>query len=159
MSRETRDSDYRPKRKILQKRRTPRRSRQLDSVKYSEYETESNTGSSSIISGEHTLVEDQVDSNSWTPDTFKKKVEETEEQYSDLAQQCRQQQSMAKQTESGIEKLLQMMMQMRQEDKIRDEQREKERLDREKRKEERWEREHREQREKTRRKKLDCYSS
>ena len=64
MSRETRDSDYRPKRKILLKR-TPRRSRQVDSVNYSEYETESDTGSSAIISeGEYTLVEDQVDSNS-----------------------------------------------------------------------------------------------
>ena len=53
---------------------------------------------------------------------------------------------MSKQTESGIEKSFQMMMQMRQEDKIRDEQREKERLDREERKEERWERERREKR-------------
>ena len=42
---------------------------------------------------------------------------------------------MSKQTESGMEKIFQLMMQMRQEDKVREDQREKERFDREERRE------------------------
>ena len=141
MSKETRDSDYRPKRKTLQKR-TPRTSRQVDSINYTEYETESDTGSSAIISeGENTVIEYQSDSNSevleslWTLGTFKTKVEEAEETIIDLAQQCMEQQKMAKQTESGMEKMFQLIMQMRQEYKVREDKREKERLDREERRE------------------------
>ena len=55
MSRETRDSDYRPKRKTLPKR-TPRRSMQVDSINYAEYETESDTGSSALLVKETILL-------------------------------------------------------------------------------------------------------
>ena len=47
MSREQKDSDYKPKLRVLQRRRTPRRSRQTEAVDYSECELDSDTDSES----------------------------------------------------------------------------------------------------------------
>ena len=56
--------EYRPKQRVVQPRRTPRKSRQLESVDYSEFELESDTESESIFSeGDRTVVEEPIEVN------------------------------------------------------------------------------------------------
>ena len=142
MSRENKDRDYRPGQKILQERRTHRRSRQVESVDYSECELESDTEVVSIISeGNRTLVDVQLEVKSetlesaWTPGTFSSHIDQVGEQRRRLSHHVRQQQSMAQQQESGMEKMFQVFLQMRQEDKDREDRRERERIDRDERRE------------------------
>ena len=137
MSRENKDRDYRPMQKILQGRRTPRRSRQVESVDYSECELKSDTEGESIISeGNRTLIDVQLEVKSeglesaWIPGSFNSQIDRVGEQCRRLSHQVRQQQSMAQQQESGMDKMFQMFLQMRQEDKDREDRRERERMER-----------------------------
>jgi len=134
MSRDSKDRDYRPRQKILQERRTPRKSRQVESVDYSEWELESDTDGESIIGeGNRTIVDAQLEVKSlesaWTPGTFSSQIDQVGEQCRRLSHQVRQQQSMAQQQESGMEKMFQMLLQFRQEDKDREDRRERERME------------------------------
>ena len=107
----------------MQQRRTPGRSRpQVDSINYTDCESE--TESSAVLSdGEIDFSTDTTDytlETLWTPGTFKTKVEVAEGAITDIAKPYREQHGMAKQTESGIEKMMQMFLQMRQDDKDRE---------------------------------------
>ena len=70
MSRETGDRDYRPKRKMVQQRRTPGRSRpQVDLINYTDCESE--TESSAVLSdAEHTVVDFPTDTTDYTLETL-----------------------------------------------------------------------------------------
>ena len=149
MSRESKDRDYKPKRKVVAKRRTPGRSRpQAESIRYRDYESE---GSSVVGVTHRQEVDSDIDHfsdsvdhfsdsadptqvNTYNPFPITKSVEGT---LTEFFERCKEFE-MAKQAEKvSVDKLLELIMQMRQEDKIREEQREKERLDREDRREER----------------------
>ena len=99
MSRGSMDSEYRPKQRVVQPRRTPRRSRQHESVDYSEFELESDTESESIFSEwDRTVVEEPIEVNRevlealWTPGTLSSHIDQVGQQYRRLSNQFREQQ-------------------------------------------------------------------
>jgi len=144
MSRETRDREYKPKRKIVQQRRTPGRSRQqVQSIKYADSDSDSEATSAV---GYHSDITDDKPVHTWTPGTFQRRGEVAEQVVTGLFQQSREY-HMAKQTEGSMENMMQMFLQMRQEDKIREDKREEQRLERELEKEEKRLREEREREE------------
>ena len=128
MSREQKDSDYKPKLRVLQRRRTPRKLRQTEAVDYSECEMESDIESESrfsegntTIEGEQLEIKGETLETLWAPSTFSRKAEEVQKQCSELTQQ----ETMAKKIEqSGMDRILVLFMQMRKDDRERDERRE-----------------------------------
>ena len=120
MSREKRDRDYRPTQKIQGHRpRTPSRTRRVDAVDYSVYQIDSEGEGESTVSEETTLCEFDIkrEESDGTPSAFGRHTE-----------QLKNQRTMAQQQEGGMDKIFQMFMQMRTEDKEREERKEKERL-------------------------------
>ena len=109
--------------------RTTKRSRRVESVDYSECEIGSETEGESVGSeGNTTLLEWEIkkedSERAWTPITFSRHTEQIGQQCRRLSEQIKQQKTMAKQQEGGIERIFQMFLQMRTEDKEREERRE-----------------------------------
>ena len=80
MSTETKDRDYKPTQKVSQRQRqtTPKRSRQVESVNYSECEIGSEMEGESVGSEGNTIlleweIKKENSERAWTPITFSRK--------------------------------------------------------------------------------------
>ena len=120
MSRETDDREYRPKRRVNPKRRTPGRTRQVEYHSSSEHNSE---GASNILEGcgeqeelkVEYLSEDTISVDTWTTRTTRRKFKEVGAAFEEIAQI--QKRRMAKQPESAsIDRMMQMFLQMMQDD-------------------------------------------
>ena len=103
MSKGTQDKDYKPKHRIITKRRTPGRNRQkVEPIEYLGYESEGSLGDISVHLGFDTLEEQAKQG----------------EQYLEYVRGEIDRQDMAKQTEkSSMDKMLEMFMRMRKDDR------------------------------------------
>ena len=118
MSRETGDRDYRPKRRIVAKRRTPGRSRlQVESSKYLECDSE---GLSTVVEGDSQETDRVLDYHSddtdkkpvdiWTPRTIRERTEAAEGYITEIMEHCNEY-DMAKQTEkSNVDRMFEIFM-------------------------------------------------
>ena len=129
------DKEYKPKVHVKQSRMTPARTRQQESVDYSEckQDSESETVTSEgTLEGERELGEDNdLDIEQlWTLGTLTSRLTEVGQQDKSLSEQTRQTDSMAQKSEqSSMEKMMEMFLQMRQEEQTREARREQDRLE------------------------------
>ena len=137
MSRRREDKDYKPKIRIPQSQRTPGRTKQRESVDYSEQEQDSESDTTySESSG--TVVEELPEFREaleelWTPVTLSNKISQVGEQYKRMTEQARETSMANKSDLSGMEKMMQMFLQMKRDDQMREQKREEDRLEREER--------------------------
>ena len=153
MSRREQDWEYIPKATTVKPSKSFRRTRQVQPVDYSEAELDLETESEITLSNSSRIEEDspvkretQLDrEDSWelsdlgTPGTLTSQAQKVGDQLTRITERTRQRE-MAQQSEmAGMEKILEMMMKMRQEDKREqretEQKNERERLKREERKE------------------------
>ena len=141
----------------MQSSRTPRRSRQIEAVDYSECERDTDSESETITSkgtleGDQTPFKEEELEALGTPSTLGSHLTPIGQQYMMLTGQAKQRKTMAqKADQTSVEKMMELFLQMRQDDQNRESNREQDRLDREERRlreeqqrEEKWEREERE---------------
>ena len=121
ISRELEDKEYRSKRKIVTKKKTPDRTRQLvQLLDYSRYKSER-----SVRQFDHT----------WSPGTFVERPSERKG-WKDNIKILWEYREMTKQVEkSGVDKIMELFMKMRQDDKEREDRRLKDIQEREERRE------------------------
>ena len=137
MSREEKDRDYKPNKKIVRSSHESRRTRRVETVDYSEAESDTEgelTLSEGTTEGDITIKDEQQSErekewdlqNLWTPSTLESNLDNIGRQYMRI--------SMAHKSEmSSLEKMMGMMIQMKQDDQRREGDREdrREREDRE----------------------------
>ena len=128
MSREEKDLDYKPRITTVKLVRSSRRTRKVEQVNYSEAEFDTDTDGESNLSNSGTIVVDsprqrdiKVDKEQdwelgtlWTLGTLNTRIREVSQQTTRLAQQ-QTEREMAE--SNNIEKLMEMMLKMRQEDR------------------------------------------
>ena len=116
---------------MIQSRRTPRRPRQTETVDYSECELESDSetvNSEGTLEGDQEVFKEEDLEVLGTPGTLGSHLSQVGQKYTTLRETMAQ-----KAEQTGVEKMMEMFLQMRQHDQNREGRREWDRLDREER--------------------------
>ena len=117
MSRKTRDKDYRPKKRVIVRRAPGRARPQTESIRYREYDSKGSSLLGQMYSQEVDSDTDHFSDctetksvDAWIPVTITRNIEGP---LTDFFEHCRQH-DMAKQAEkAGMEKIMELFMQMR----------------------------------------------